>query len=172
MGLVNEAIAEFQIASRGKSEAIKSFEMLGMCFLDKGEVQIAVRQFERGLAIEGHRDNEYIGLHFNLGLAYEMEGQFAEALKHFENTYVIDIEFADVVERIAKLRAAIQNQSSGPSPGPAQESGPAAPTGEQADAPGKPSPSDSDTSPSGEQGQSGERSDDDKKSKDDRISYV
>lgn len=170
MGLVNEAISEFQIASRGKEEAIKSFEMLGQCFIDKGEIEIAIRQFKRGLVVEGHREDEYIGLYYHLGQAYEAQGKPEEALKNYENTYVIDIGFADVGERVSRLRDAVAKgraQSSDTAEGDVGQGGEEGGEGAGGVRDGEP-----EELSSGEEGDRGERGDEDDKPKKDRISYV
>ncbi|KPJ53400.1 hypothetical protein AMJ39_04855 [candidate division TA06 bacterium DG_24] len=172
MGLVNEAISEFQIASRGKAEAIKSFEMLGTCFIDKGEIEIAIRQFERGLVVEGHREDEYIGLHYHLGRAYELQGKLEDALSHYENTYVIDIGFADVAEKVATLREAVSQGRARASAEGTEGPQPGAEPGAGAEESGEPAAGEPGDVTSREEGRPGERGDDTDKPKKDRISYV
>lgn len=107
MGLVEEAIAEFQIASKGEKERLKSFEMLGICFLDRGEPKFAAKQLERGLSTPGYSDEDYIGLRYNLAQAYELTGEIPSAIKTLEDIYTTDVNFRDVGQRLQTLRASL-----------------------------------------------------------------
>ncbi len=104
MGLLEEAISEFQLASKGEQERLAAFEMLGLCFMERGEPKFAIKQFERGIATPGHADEEYIGLHYYLGMAYEQAGELDQARKAYENAYNIDVSFRDVAQKLMALQ--------------------------------------------------------------------
>src|SRR6185295_5498967 len=53
MGLVDEAIAEFQLAAKDEKRLLECTSMLGMCFVEKGMPKLAVKWFEKGLAAPG-----------------------------------------------------------------------------------------------------------------------
>lgn len=118
MGLVEEAIAEFQIASKGERERLKSFEMLGVCFLDRGEPKFAIKQLERGLSTPGYSDEDYIGLRYNLSQAYEQVGEIPNAVKTLEDIYATDVNFKDVGQRLQSLRASMVDAAPAPRPMP------------------------------------------------------
>lgn len=107
MGLVEEAIAEFQIASKGDKERLKAFEMLGLCFLERGEPKFAIKQLERGISTPGYNNEDYIGLKYSLALAYEQSGDVASAIAPLEDIYGIDVSFKDVAQRLHALRASL-----------------------------------------------------------------
>jgi len=107
MGLAEEAIAEFQVASKGEKERLKSFEMLGICFLDRGEPKFAIKQLERGLSTPGYSDEDYIGLRYNLAQAYELTGEIPSAIKTLEDIYTTDVNFRDVGQRLQSLRSSL-----------------------------------------------------------------
>ncbi len=100
MGLMDDAIAEFQIASKGEGERLKSLEVLAICFLEKGELKLAEEHVRQGLELEGHTEEERIGLHYQLGLLCEKMGRLDEAKKEYEEVLAIDKEFKDVAERL------------------------------------------------------------------------
>ena len=50
MGLVDEAIAEFQVALRGGSNPLATLELLGQCFVDKEQYAVAGRVLDRAHA--------------------------------------------------------------------------------------------------------------------------
>jgi hypothetical protein len=62
MGLVDEAIAEFQLAAKDENWMLECSSMQGICFMDKGGL-LAVKWFEKGLKAPNRSDEEYQGLH-------------------------------------------------------------------------------------------------------------
>ncbi|MCU0606623.1 MAG: tetratricopeptide repeat protein [Candidatus Edwardsbacteria bacterium] len=105
MGLLEESIGEFQLASKGEKERLKSFEMLGLCFMERGEYKFAIKQFERGLATPGYPDEDYMGCRYNLGVCYEAIGDIENASKAFEAAYMVDVGFKDVAKKYQELKA-------------------------------------------------------------------
>ncbi len=103
MALYTEAIKEFQIASRSDQLQVKSIEMIGHCFLQQDNPRLAVKQLKRGLEITNIADSENLGVHYNLGLAYELLGEHEKAREHFEEVYIVDISFRDVAEKMKKF---------------------------------------------------------------------
>ena len=49
MGLLDEAIGEFQLASKDPKRAVECASMLGLCFLEKGMPQLAIKWYRKGL---------------------------------------------------------------------------------------------------------------------------
>jgi tetratricopeptide (TPR) repeat protein len=103
MELLSEAIREYQIASKSPQFQVKCLEMIGLCFLKQNQPQLAIRQLSKGLSLIGGDGDESMGIKYNLGLAYEMAGDFENARHHFEDVYVVDVTFRDVAEKIRKL---------------------------------------------------------------------
>lgn len=103
MALYTEAVKEFQYAARSTEYQLKSIEMIGHCFLMQKNPRLAVKQLLRGLEVAREREGEEIGLHYNLGLAYEMMGEMERAREHYEEVYIIDVTFREVDEKMKKL---------------------------------------------------------------------
>ena len=103
MALYTEAIKEFQVASRSEQIQIKSIEMIGHCFIMQNNPRLAVKQLLRGLEIVKVANSESLGVHYNLGLAYEMLGELEKAREHYEEVYIVDISFRDIAEKMKKL---------------------------------------------------------------------
>ena len=53
MGLIDEAIAEFQLAAKDEKRLLECSSMLGICFLEKGMPKLAIKWFEKGLKAPG-----------------------------------------------------------------------------------------------------------------------
>ncbi len=107
MGLVDEAIAEFQLAAKDENRLLECSSMLGICFMDKGMPKLAVKWFEKGLKAPGRSDEEYQGLRYDLAGAYEVSGEADRALAIFEDLYGQDANFRDVAHKVRELKAAL-----------------------------------------------------------------
>ncbi len=103
MGLVDEAIAEFQLAAKDEKRLLECASMLGICFLEKGMPKLAVKWFEKGLAAPGRSDEEYEALRYDLGNALEQAGEREKALALFTDLYGLDASFRDVAEKVRRL---------------------------------------------------------------------
>jgi tetratricopeptide (TPR) repeat protein len=107
MGLVDEAIAEFQLAAKDEGRLLECSSMLGICFMDKGMPKLAVKWFEKGLKAPGRSEEEYQGLRYDLAMAHEASGDLDKALNLFEDLYGQNANFRDVAQKVRDLRAAL-----------------------------------------------------------------
>lgn len=103
MGLLDEAIAQFQVALRGGANPLATLEVLGECFVDKGQHTLAVRVLERALRLDA-RETEFLGVHYLLGRSEEVLGHADRAGDHYERVLALDIRFRDAAQRLATLR--------------------------------------------------------------------
>jgi tetratricopeptide (TPR) repeat protein len=100
MGLVDEAIAEFQKALRGTKERARTFEALGNCFIEKGQLPVAATILQRALAEPGVRDEALVGVLYLLGAIAEEQQQFPDAKRYYERVFAVDIQFRDIGDRL------------------------------------------------------------------------
>jgi tetratricopeptide (TPR) repeat protein len=105
MGLVDEAIAEFQVALRGGANPLATLEMLGSCFVEKGQHAVAARVLDRALRIPGASEAEVVGVAYQLGRCQEALGNAAAAREMYERVLAFDIRFRDAASRLESLRA-------------------------------------------------------------------
>jgi hypothetical protein len=105
MGLVDEAIAEFQLAAKDEARLLECASMLGICFVEKGMPKLAVKWFEKGLQASGRTEEEYQGLRYDLASALEQAGETGKALAIFTELYGQDATFRDVKEKLRQLGA-------------------------------------------------------------------
>src|SRR4029079_18963393 len=96
MGLLDEAIAEFQKALRASEGRLRTSEALGMAFFEKGQYAVCESVLRR--AVEGldGTDEAKIGLLYWLGRASEALGKRAEAMASYERAVAVDIRFMDL----------------------------------------------------------------------------
>lgn len=104
MDLYQEAIEEFEIAAKDEELKLKSCEMIGACFLERGKIGDAIRVLNDSLRIPRRPPGEYFGIHFLLGSCFEAQNNFTQALKFYWNAYNIDKTIPDLAKKIAELR--------------------------------------------------------------------
>jgi tetratricopeptide (TPR) repeat protein len=103
MGLLDEAIGEFQVAAKDHGHLVLCCSMLGLCFLDKGLPELAVKWYRRGLDAHGLGEEDHLGLLYDLGCAYLAVDDRDNAYKAFVELYGINNAYRDVVARIEEL---------------------------------------------------------------------
>jgi tetratricopeptide (TPR) repeat protein len=106
MGLLDEAIAEFQLAAKDVARLLECCSMLGLCFMEKGMPEIAIKWFEKGLGAPGRSEEEYQGLRYDLAQAHETVGNTERALELYMEIYRVNARFRDVRDRVRELQAA------------------------------------------------------------------
>jgi tetratricopeptide (TPR) repeat protein len=104
MELFDEAIQEFRLTLREPSRALDSADLIGLCYLAKGQPDQAIQDLQAGLALEGKSPEAYHILRHDLGTAYEAVGDLGRALEQFEILQSEGARFPDVQARIQTLR--------------------------------------------------------------------
>jgi tetratricopeptide (TPR) repeat protein len=110
MGLLDEAIGEFQKVVKGAGKGkyppnfLQSCSLLAVCFMDKKMPALAVKWYLRALESPGLDEEGTLALQYDLGTAYEMAGDTRTALEKFTEVYSQNIDFRDVAEKIRTLQ--------------------------------------------------------------------
>jgi tetratricopeptide (TPR) repeat protein len=110
MGLLEESIGEFQKVAKAVEGgqafryAMQCFTLLGLCFMDKGQPNIAAMWYERALGTPGLDQESVLALRYDLGVAQELAGEPKKALQSFTQVYAMNIDYRDVADRIATLQ--------------------------------------------------------------------
>jgi tetratricopeptide (TPR) repeat protein len=105
MGLLDEAIAEFQKALRAPEGRLRTSEALGVAFFEKQQFAVSEAVLRRAVdAVEGG-DEAKIGLIYWLGRALEAQGKDGDAITSYERAMAVDIRFMDLGERVHRLAA-------------------------------------------------------------------
>lgn len=105
MGLLDEAIAEFQKALRAPEGRLRTSEALGTAFFEKGQFAVSEAVLRRAVdGVEGG-DEAKIGLIYWLGRALEAQGKSPDAITSYERAMAVDIRFMDLSDRIHRLTA-------------------------------------------------------------------
>jgi tetratricopeptide (TPR) repeat protein len=103
MGLLDEAIAQFQKALRSPEGRLKTSEQLGIAFFEKARFAIAEAVLRRATESLPGGDEDKIGLIYWLGRALEAQQRREEALRCYERALAVDIRFLDVGDRVHRL---------------------------------------------------------------------
>jgi tetratricopeptide (TPR) repeat protein len=106
MGLLDEAIAELQKALRAPEGKLRTSEMLGICFFEKGAFGVAESILRRGLDLPASGDQERLGVLYWLGRALEQQGKKADARDLYGRVFAVDIRFLDAEQRVKALAKA------------------------------------------------------------------
>ena len=104
MGLLDEAIAEYQQALRASASHLATYELMGQTFMEMGKPDQAIRALERALKVEYGVEDELVGIYYHLARAYEDTNQKEKAVEYYDRVFSLDINFADVTERLRALR--------------------------------------------------------------------
>ncbi len=106
MGLIDEAVAEFQKALRGATQRIRAYEALGQCFIERNEHDVAITVLGRALREPGMEDEDLIGVLYLLGFASEGSKKARDAAAYYQRVFAIDIDFRDVSKRLKQMSKA------------------------------------------------------------------
>jgi tetratricopeptide (TPR) repeat protein len=105
MGLIDEAIGEFQLASKDPARVVECCSMLGLCFLEKGMPALAVKWYRKGLETTNIKENETVGLLYDLACVYQSIGDTDQAYRTFLEVYGLNTNYRDVVSRVKEIEA-------------------------------------------------------------------
>jgi tetratricopeptide (TPR) repeat protein len=104
MELFDYAISEFELASSIPSMKFDCYIMLGNCYMEKGDYNRSIEYYKMASEIKGLTSEKLARLHFSLGLAYEANGMFSEAINTFNMVLKFDHSFLEAQEKIKRLQ--------------------------------------------------------------------
>jgi len=103
MGLLDDAIGEFQAAAGCAARRVDGLHMMGLCLLDLGRAEDAVAGLQQALSGEEVSEAQTLAVRFELGRAFEMAGDPEQAREAWQAVAALDPKFCDVTERLAAL---------------------------------------------------------------------
>ena len=104
MGLLDDAINEFELARASAARECIASTMIGLCYVEKGEFDKAVESFKAGLYATQKTEREELGLYFELGMAFELMNRTTEAIEYFHRVHRQEPDFRGVAEKLERLR--------------------------------------------------------------------
>lgn len=103
MGLIDEAISEFQLAAKDSRYLVDCCSLLASCFTEKGFPELAIKWYNEGLSSPIITEEETLGLVYELGDLYLTIGQTEEARQRFVEIYGVNSDYRDVGAKLAEL---------------------------------------------------------------------
>ncbi|MFH1312828.1 MAG: DUF6584 family protein [Candidatus Eisenbacteria bacterium] len=103
LGLYDEALTEFGVSRKHPDLALRSIELAGRCFVEKGDIDLAIEELRAGLETEASSEADCLGLRYILGMAYEKVDQLDEARQCYRQVYDNDPDYRDVKVRLEEL---------------------------------------------------------------------
>ena len=109
MGLIDAAIAEFEISVRGDMLFHESCVMLALCCREQDQPEVAADWYRR--ALDGLEDGNSTSfdLRYDLAEVLAETGDTNSALDVFRDLQQLDPGFRDVAERVSQLSAAVSD---------------------------------------------------------------
>jgi tetratricopeptide (TPR) repeat protein len=110
MGLLDEAIGEFQKVVKGGGKGnyspyfLDACSLLGLSFMEKRMPRIAARWFLRAFEAPELDEESTLALTYDLATAYEQAGDLKAALDKFSEVYSVNIDYRDVADKIHALQ--------------------------------------------------------------------
>jgi tetratricopeptide (TPR) repeat protein len=106
MGLLPDAVTEFELAARDPARECMCFAMIGLIYLEQSQLDRAAEAYVRALSAAAKTVEQEMSLYYDLGTVYEMKGKNQDALYYFQKIARRDPGYRDVAERIQQLSPA------------------------------------------------------------------
>jgi tetratricopeptide (TPR) repeat protein len=103
MGLLPEAIREFQVASRDPGYYVESCSIIGVCYQEQGMWSEAAEWYQKALVDTELNEEARLGLRYDLASSYEALGDIDQAVSIFGEMAAAAPEYRDVCERLSAL---------------------------------------------------------------------
>lgn len=104
MGLVDDAIKEFQTSGKDKKRFLQSSSMLGVCYMEKGLYSLAIDVLSKTLDSLKEKDDSYWSIKYDLAEAHEKEDNLKTALDLYTEVYGWNAKFRNVSEKVSLLK--------------------------------------------------------------------
>jgi len=113
MGLLADAIGEFDQAMRDDSRRLDCLTLKGLCLVEQQNFAGAETVLKQGLALPGLTEIQRISLFYDLGLVYENWKRPLDALDSFQSVADADMFYRNVQEKILDLRRQLGMEGAG-----------------------------------------------------------
>ncbi len=103
MGLLGDAVGDFQASRNRPARRIDSLHMLGLCTLEQQKPREAVEYLEQALNAPDLNEEQDLAIRFEVGRAFEQLGEIEKARDAWQAVAAVDAGFFEVEERLAEL---------------------------------------------------------------------
>ena len=109
-GYVDEALTHLQLAQKSPKDRLWALYYLALCFLGKGQTDMAVMQLETARDAIPTMDELKKKVVYQLGLCAEQAGDIEKAYQYYKDIYATDVGFEDLSERMLSLAQQLKAQ--------------------------------------------------------------
>ena len=106
----DEALEHLQLAQRSPKDRLWALYYLAMCFLMKGQTDMAVMQLETARDAIPTMDDLKKKVVYQLGLCAEQAGDLEKAYQYYKDVYSTDVGFEDLSERMLAVSQALKER--------------------------------------------------------------
>jgi len=106
----DEALEHLQLAQRSPKDRLWALYYLAMCFLRKGQTDMAVMQLETARDAIPTMDDLKKKVVYQLGLCAEQAGDLEKAYQYYKDVYSTDVGFEDLSERMLAVSQALKER--------------------------------------------------------------
>jgi len=107
MGLIDDAIIEFQISLNGLKWLVPSSAMLGVCYVEKGLYPLAIDVLKNAIEKMEDKDESYRAMKYDLAEVYEKNNNIKEALDSYMEIFEWNSKFRAVSDKINQLKVKV-----------------------------------------------------------------
>jgi tetratricopeptide (TPR) repeat protein len=113
MGLLDDAIREFQTSRKNPKRFVTSSNMLGVCYMEKGLYSLAVDILKSSIEEMEDRGESYWAMKYDLADAYEKNGNLKEAFDLYTEVYGWNSKFRSISDKIENLKTKVTETDTG-----------------------------------------------------------
>ena len=106
----DEALEHLQLAQKSPKDRLWALYYLAMCFLMKGQTDMAVMQLETARDQIPTMDDLKKKVVYQLGLCAESQGDLEKAYQYYKDVYSTDVGFADLSDRMLAVSQALKER--------------------------------------------------------------
>jgi tetratricopeptide (TPR) repeat protein len=103
MGLVSDALKEFELAAREPARECMCYAMIGVIHFDQGQYDRAASAQLRALEATSKSSEQELGLYYDLAITHEKQGKLPEAMERYRQILDRDPNYRDVSDRAQAL---------------------------------------------------------------------
>ena len=109
----DDALEHLQLAQKSPKDRLWALYYLAMCFMRKGQTDMAVMQLETARDQLPMMDDLKKKVVYQLGLCAESQGDLEKAYQYYKDVYSADVGFEDLSERMLAVSHALKEHQQG-----------------------------------------------------------
>jgi tetratricopeptide (TPR) repeat protein len=102
-GLFDEAIEEFELASKDEKRTLDCYNVMGNCYKQKKDFKEGIKCIEKGLALAEEGSVQYFALKYEMATIYEESNENEKALALYNEIKEWNSEYRDVGDKTKSL---------------------------------------------------------------------